>query len=676
VEVTDVSQGNSQPDQRQAAMEALRASEERYRKLFEAMDDGFCVLQVLFDERDQPIDYRFLETNAAFETQSGLKNAVGKTVRELVPDLDPSSIRLYGNVASTGEPRRSENHAQAMSRWFDVYASRVGPPELRHVGVFFKDVTARKAAEADRERLLMEVEDAHARLQNLFQLAPAFLCATRGPDHVFEMMNPRYQQLVGAGRPIVGLAVKDALPEVVEQGFIGLLDGVYRTGEPFIGREALIRLDRQGDGRLDEAFVTFIYQPSRGTNGLVDGIDVFGFEVTEQVVARKQAEEANRLKDEFLATVSHELRTPLTAILGWVQLLRSGKLPPEKHTRALETVERNARAQGQLIEDLLDVSRILSGKMKLEVEPFEVAPVVEGVLESLRPAAAAKDIRLQTAMDSAGSAIGDAHRLGQVVWNLLSNAVKFTPQGGRVQVFVERRDSSMEITVADTGQGMSKEFLPHVFERFRQEEGGSKRVHGGLGLGLSIVRHVVELHGGTVSALSEGEGKGSTFTVRLPLSVALRRQAAMAHAPPPQAMGEGFESPPQLSGLHILIVDDEGDTRELLRALLEGCEAHVILATSAAEGLARLREERPDVLVSDIGMPEADGYDFIRQIRALRPEEGGRTPAVALTAYARVEDRTRALLAGFQTHVPKPVEPVELLAVIASLSGRTGPRRS
>ncbi|ATB29555.1 hybrid sensor histidine kinase/response regulator [Melittangium boletus] len=392
--------------------------------------------------------------------------------------------------------------------------------------------------------------------------------------------------------------------------------------------------------------------------------------LASEKASRQEAEEANRLKDEFLVTVSHELRTPLTAMLGWVQVLRNGNIPPEKRERALETIERNARAQGQLIEDLLDVSRIMSGKLKLAVEPVEVSAVVEQALESVRPAADAKGLRLQTALDSTSSVMGDAHRLQQVVWNLLSNAVKFTPKGGRVQVFIERRDSSVEITVADTGPGISPDFLPHIFERFRQAEGTLTRRAGGLGLGLSIVKQLVEMHGGTVNAFSAGVGKGTTMTVRLPLSVALRREVDV----PPSLRNAhgGIQCPPELTGLRVLIVDDEQDTRELLRTLLEGCNVQVSTAATVDECLARLKEERPDVLVSDIGMPGEDGYSLIARLRALSPSEGGRTPTIALTAYARVEDRTRVLLAGFHSHVPKPVEPVELLAVLASLSGRFG----
>ncbi|ATB31908.1 PAS domain-containing protein [Melittangium boletus] len=384
--------------------------------------------------------------------------------------------------------------------------------------------------------------------------------------------------------------------------------------------------------------------------------------------ARSEAENANRLKDDFLATVSHELRTPLTAILGWVQILRSGQLPEERRLRALETVERNAYAQSQLVEDLLDISRIMSGKLTLELERVDLGSVVEAALESIRPAAVAKDIRLQPAIDSLANVMGDSTRLQQIVWNLLSNAVKFTPKGGHVQVLVARSDASVEVVVTDNGKGIPADFLPHVFERFRQAEGSVARKYGGLGLGLSIVKHLVELHGGSIDVFSEGADQGATFTLRLPKAVARRME------PPPSLplrapeVHAGLTCPPELEGLRLLLVDDEADTREYLRTLLEGCRARVDTAASAAEGLETLLRTRPHLLVSDIGMPGEDGYSFIRKVRSLPASQGGRIPAVALTAYARAEDRTRALLAGFKAHVPKPIERSELLAVLISLA--------
>lgn len=381
-------------------------------------------------------------------------------------------------------------------------------------------------------------------------------------------------------------------------------------------------------------------------------------------LARHQAEEANRLKDEFLATVSHELRTPLTAMLGWVHMLRNAELGDDKRSQALETVERNARAQAKIIDDLLDVSRILAGKLKLEMESLELQAVVEQAIETAKPAALAREVRLQTALDSTIRVMGDPHRLGQIVWNLVSNAVKFTPGGGEVRVTLQRRDGLAEIEVTDTGDGISEDFLPYVFERFRQADGSTTRRQGGLGLGLSIVRHLVELHGGTVHAHSVGLNSGATFQVRLPL-VALQRQAEER-----REVRSALHGGSQLAGVHLLVVDDEPDTRELLRTMLETCDARVTTASSAGEALLRLQDSRPDVLISDIGMPGQDGYHLIEQVRHLPADKGGHIPAVALTAYSRAEDRTRVLLAGFNSHVPKPVEPMELLAVLVSLSRR------
>jgi PAS domain S-box-containing protein len=384
---------------------------------------------------------------------------------------------------------------------------------------------------------------------------------------------------------------------------------------------------------------------------------------------RQRAEEANRLKDDFLATVSHELRTPLTAMIGWVKMLRSGRLPADKHARALETVDRNAQAQAQLIEDLLDVSRIISGKLRLETQPVRMADVVQAAMESVRPAADAKAIRLQAEFDPDGDGVmGDAGRLQQVVWNLLSNAVKFSPGESCVRVRLRRVDTSVEVTVADEGPGIPADFLPHLFERFRQLEGGTTRRHGGLGLGLAIVRHLVELHGGTVHAASDGPGRGATFTLRLP---AAAPRPATPELPAPRWSASvpavRAASHPVLAERRILVVDDEEDTREVLKVMLEAHGAYVVTAASASEALRTMREGRPELLVSDIGMPGEDGYRLITQVRALPAEEGGGVPAVALTAYARVEDRARALTAGFNMHVAKPVEPSELLSILSNL---------
>ncbi len=392
--------------------------------------------------------------------------------------------------------------------------------------------------------------------------------------------------------------------------------------------------------------------------------------------ARKQAEQANRLKDEFLATVSHELRTPLTAIVGWAHLMRVGMLDPETAAHALETIERNARSQTQLIEDLLDISRIITGKLRLDVRPVELAQVIEAAIDAVRPAAAAKQIELQTAFDpETGSVSADPERMQQVVWNLLSNAIKFTPQGGRVSVQLECDDLHAQIIVRDSGEGISQEFLPFVFERFRQADGSNTRTHGGLGLGLAIVRHLIELHGGTVKADSPGRGQGAAFTVKLPLISRRNADFGMRISDSRVENKEAAICNPQsaiLRGLRVLVVEDELDAQELFVMALKQYGAEVTAVASAADALDALRQSKIDILVSDIQMPLMDGLELIGRVRAMEAEGVRDIPAIALTAYARVEDRMRSLLAGFQAHLAKPIEPVELVAVIASLAGRTG----
>jgi len=393
--------------------------------------------------------------------------------------------------------------------------------------------------------------------------------------------------------------------------------------------------------------------------------------LASEKAAREEAEQANHLKDEFLSTVSHELRTPLTAILGWSNMLLGGGLADEARERALEVIHRNAQAQNQLISDLLDVSRIISGKLRLDLRTVNPSSVIEAAVDATRPAAEAKGVRIETALDGhAGPINADPDRLQQVVWNLLTNAIKFTPGGGRVLVKLEAVGARVEITVQDTGAGVSPDFLPHIFERFRQADPGTNRNHGGMGLGLSIVRQLVELHGGTVRAMSDGDGRGATFVVSLPF-VSLREDVgASRHSPAAADRRLEVDCPASLRGLRVLVVDDESDTRELLRAVLERCEVEVLTAGSASEALDLIARLNPDVLLSDLGMPEDDGYSLIAKVRGLPAERGGRIPAAALTAYVRSEDRMKVLRAGFHLHVPKPIEPAELVAVVANLAGR------
>jgi signal transduction histidine kinase len=395
--------------------------------------------------------------------------------------------------------------------------------------------------------------------------------------------------------------------------------------------------------------------------------------VDRERAALAAAEAASRSKDEFLAILSHELRTPLNAIFGWSRLMQVGTLDGETTARALEVIVRNAHVQLQLIDDLLDISRIAAGRMRLDVQPVDLQVVVQAALDVVQPAAAAKEIRLESVLDPrVVGATGDPGRLQQVVWNLLVNAVKFTPKGGRVQVHLQRVNSHVEIVVSDTGQGIRPELLPHLFERFRQADSSSTRAHAGLGIGLALVRHLVELHGGTVRAESSGEGQGARFTVRLPLAATalLARPESETRVHPTAGTAAPAMTGPSLKGVRVLVVDDDRDSLDLLAKVVAGTGGDVRTAASGAEGIRVLQEWRPDVLVSDIGMPGEDGYGFIRRVRALDRSRGGRTPAIALTAYGRMEDRVRTLSAGYQMHVPKPVDPAELATIIASLAGR------
>ncbi|WP_425613583.1 PAS domain S-box protein [Anatilimnocola sp. NA78] len=428
--------------------------------------------------------------------------------------------------------------------------------------------------------------------------------------------------------------------------------------------------------------VSITVSPVRNAEGKVVGASKIARDVTEQLrheserdallkserAARSEAEHASHLKDEFLATVSHELRTPLNAILGWSQLLSTVR-DDASLDEGLEIIQRNARIQAQLVEDLLDMSRIVSGKFRLEVQIVDLASVIESAMESVRPAADAKSITLRKVLDPlAGPINGDPTRLQQILWNLLSNAIKFTSKGGKVDVYLERVNSHIEITVRDNGAGINPDFLPIIFERFRQVDSSTTRRHGGLGLGLAIVKHLVELHGGTVRAKSAGEGQGSTFNVHLPTAPLL--QAAKREHPTASRALQLDCNQISLENVKVLLVDDEPDTRTFVKRLLSECGAVVQTSHSADDAIKMIQGFGPHIIISDIGMPGKDGYEFVRELRSRKAEDGGQTPAIALTAFARSEDRTRALLAGYQIHITKPIEPQELLVTVFSLSKR------
>lgn len=529
------------------------------------------------------------------------------------------------------------------------------------------------ASKLDLPALVLAVTDAGTQLSGA-QLG-SFSDTFRGA-HVVRiadaLTDPRYEQMgpdhgMPAGHPPVRSYL--AVPVMTQSGDVigGLFFG---HAEPNVFTERserlIVGIAAQSAIALDNAR---LYEEAKRA------ADDRSRLLEAERAARAEVERISLIKDEFLATLSHELRTPLNAVLGWSEILLARAEEETDLQRGLQTIARNARAQAQLIDDLLDMNRIVSGKIRLDVQRIDLASIVEAVLESLRPSAEAKGIAFRETIDpNAGPMLGDPNRLQQIVWNLLNNAVKFTPKGGSVDVVVQRVSSQLEVRVHDSGIGISPAFLPHLFERFRQADSSTTRKYGGLGLGLSIVKQLVELHGGSVTADSEGEGRGATFTVSLPVRAV--REPTPSSREHPTTSRSPLVRPPEVSlaGIKVLVIDDETDARDLAKSVLTDAGAEVMTAASADAGLALVKSRRPDAIVSDIGMPDRDGYDFIRDVRSLSTAEGGRTPAVALTAFARSEDRTRAMLAGYQVHVSKPIEPQELVATIKSLAWNIGDR--
>ncbi|MCY6489817.1 ATP-binding protein [Leptolyngbya sp. GGD] len=512
------------------AQAALQHSEKRYQTLFESIDEGFCVIELVF-EKDIAIDYRLVEVNPAFEQQTGLTQAVGKTIRELIPEIETFWFDIYAQVLRTGEPTRFQDHSAAMNRWFDIYAFRLEPAESNKVAVLFQDVTERRRIETERE------------------------------------------------------------------------------------------------------------------------------------AAREAADQANQIKDEFLAVLSHELRTPLNPILGWIKLLQSGKLDANQQRGALATIERNAKLQSRLIEDLLDISRIIQGKLLLNPTIVDLTQIISAAVETVRLAAAAKNIQLTLTFNPTAPVSADPVRLQQAICNLLTNAVKFTPDGGTVTVTLRSSDHRAEIQVIDTGKGIQPNFLPRIFDSFQQEDGSTTRKFGGLGLGLAIVQRIIEMHGGTVQAESQGVNHGATFIVKLPMNLQAQLSKSALEPHCPDAAQEG-----ELNHVTVLLIDDDLDTREYQAFLLEQNGATVIAVPSGLAALQVLDQTLPNVIVSDLGMPEMDGYLLIRQIRARTSKWGGKIPAIAVSAYAGEFNQQQALEAGFQQHLAKPIEPEELIRAIATLS--------
>ena len=580
-------------------------------------------------------------------------------LRELRADPDLQSIPVIMLSARAGEDARIEGLAAGADDYL------IKPFSAR-------DLVARVDAQLIKGRA-RALEQEHARrLVNLFTNAPVAIAILRGPDHVYELTNAHYLEMMG-GREILGLPIRRALSELEGQGIFELLDRVRASGEPYIGKSQRVTLNRGPRGQAQDTYFDFVCQPTFDVEGRVDSIVVVAHDVTELATAKALAEDANRTKDEFLATLSHELRTPLNAVLGYTQMLRAGMIDADRLPSVLETIERNARLQEQLVSDVLDVSRIITGKLRLDVRPLDLRQVIEDAIETVAPAAAAKGVRVQATLDMPGVPVaGDPQRLQQIVWNLLSNAVKFTPRGGRVQVRLQRVNSHVEISVSDTGEGIAADFLPHAFQRFKQADGTSSRTHSGLGLGLAICRHLVEAHGGVITASSPGKDAGATFRVELPAMIVHDRPVSYEVVHP--TVDSVVTKPPalaDLSGIRVLLVDDDLDALQMARDVLSLAGANVTTASSANEALSALDTREFDVGILDVGMPHVDGYELLRRIRERKDQ--GKIPLAALTAYARSIDRTRSLQSGFQLHLTKPVQPGELTAAVLALAARARP---
>jgi len=666
--------------ERRAAEEQLRRSEQRFHQVVDAVTD-YAIFMLDAEGRVATWNSGARQTKgyeaseiigrhfSAFYTPED--RAAGK------PEKILETVRRVGRV----EDETWRVRKDGTLFWADVVmtALRNEHGELVGYAKVTRDLTDRRAAEEElrrseeRFRLLVEGVSDYA----IYMLDPEGRVSTwnRGAERMkgyaaseilgksFELFFP--EEDVRAGKPVAELETARSVGHFEDTGWRVRKDGVrfwanvvvtalYDASGTFVGFSKVTRdLTERREAELTERRL----------------IEAQAARNAAEAVA-KRAEEANRIKDEFLATVSHELRTPLNAIVGWAAMLRQQQLDPAV-ARAVEIIDRNAKAQVKIIEDILDVSRIVTGKLRIEPRACDAVAIAREAIEVVRPAATAK--RISISLETSGDVIlliGDPERLQQVVWNLLSNAVKFTDEGGRVAISVHQHAGNVELTVADSGRGIEPEFVPFVFERFKQADSSTTRRFGGLGLGLALVRHIVELHGGSVAAESAGVGAGSTFRISLPVRGAPAEpvRSAVVASPPTAASALHDANTPSLDGVRVLVIDDEPDARELLSMLLTAAGAEIQTAGSTRDAIEAVRSFRPHVVVSDIGMPDEDGYSLARRLRALPPEHGGSVPSVALTAYTRSEDRTKALAAGFTTHIGKPVDPESLIAAVANLA--------
>jgi PAS domain S-box-containing protein len=666
--------------ERKQAEEAIRESEERFAKAFRASPDGLVISRIA--------DGLILEVNESWTKLSGYDwdELIGKSTLDLGLYVDPADRpRLLAILKEQNYVRDFEFLLRRKTGEARLVTFSAEPLELHGEHCWLtivRDITERKQAEEALRESEEQARRQLAHVEAIYATAPVGLCIL-DTDLRFLRINKLLAEIDGKSvEEHLGRTVREVVPDVadvVETALWRVID----TGGPALNVEYRFVLAAQPGAIRD--FIASYY-PIKNGSGQALGVNVVVLEITErkkieeelehllgeEKAAREEAEAVNRMKDEFLATISHELRTPLTSILGWAHTLTRGELTAAQTRHALEVITQSAQSQTQLIEDILDTSRIITGRFTLDAKPVAIENIFHAAVDVVRSSAEAKGIVLNESADAPESMVlGDAKRLQQAIWNLLSNAIKFTIEGGRIEASLGRAEGQVEITVTDTGIGIDPKFLPHVFDRFRQADASSTREYGGLGIGLAIVRHIIEMHGGGVSASSSGKGQGATFKIRLPLISASR--LTQPEGPPVEVTTakepEVLEEGDRLDGVRVLVVEDNPDTLDMLKFIFDESGAEVITAASVDEALDALDRFKPDALVSDIAMPDRDGYDLIREIRSREPERGGKIPAVAVTAYARTEDRVRALTAGFQMHITKPISPDELITVVASLTG-------
>jgi len=640
--------------------ETLRKSEAQYRFLFESNPQPMWVYDLL--------TLRFLAVNEAAIRHYGYSHDefLEMTIKDIRP---PEDLQLLSSHLDAGNPELNRSgewrHRKKDGTIINVEitSNRLNFGGRAAEFVLANDITERKKAET----ALRISED---RYRDLVDNSHELICTHDLQGKVLSC-NPWAARVLGYPvEAIVGMNIRDGLLPEYREEFDKYLQTMKTEGS---ARGVMKVRTATGETRLWEYYNTLRTEGVETpiVRGMAHDATERRQALKREKEARLEAEAANRVKDEFLSTLSHELRTPLTAIMGWSDLLLHDEIAPRKRRQAIETIARNANSQCQLINDLLEVSRIITGKLRLEFAACELESVIQAAVESIRPTAEAKGVRLQLLLEpNTGPIFGDRERLQQIVWNLLSNGVKFNHHGGLVKVKLQRINSHVEVVVTDTGLGIKPDFLPHVFERFRQADGSTTRTYGGLGLGLAIVRHLVELHGGAAWVESAGEDQGSTFTVRFPSMIAAEFQAGPRVEAQPESVHAPRDRKPVLRGFRVLVVDDEFDARALVKAMLERSGAQVLAVSSTREALDSMEKWKPDVLIADIGMPVEDGYSLIRKVRALPSDRGGQTPALALTAYARTEDRIRALSEGYQMHLAKPVDRLELATIVGSLCRR------